>query len=80
MPSAFIQNPNFYVITKDGRREVEQPDLNTYALQADEFAAVVWGEKAPQFAPADAIANMKVIDACLQSIHERNRITITQEG
>ncbi|MBJ6362331.1 Gfo/Idh/MocA family protein [Paenibacillus sp. GCM10012307] len=80
VPSSFIGNPNYYVITRDGRREVEQPDLNTYTLQIDEFAAVVWGEKAPQFAPSDAIDNMKVIDACLQSIHERNRITISQEG
>lgn len=76
VPSAFIQGPSFFVHTKEGRREVEQPELNAYSLQADDFAAVVWKEREPRFAPSDAIANMKVIDACLSAIHERKRIEI----
>ncbi len=76
VPTAFIQSPNFFVITKEGKREVEQPALNAYSLQADDFAAAVWKEREPRFDPSDAIANMKVIDACLTSIHERKRVEI----
>jgi predicted dehydrogenase len=76
IPSAFIGNPNFNVYTKGNRREELMEEWNTYALQADEMAAVIFGEKAQRFAPADAIANMRVIDACLLSAHERSRVII----
>ncbi|GGF96487.1 Gfo/Idh/MocA family protein [Paenibacillus abyssi] len=77
VPSAYIGNPNFFVTTKDGRREEQQPELNQYALQADAFTSVVWGDQAAKFASADAVAGMKVIDACLQSAYERKRITLS---
>lgn len=76
VPEAYIGNPTFYVHSKDGKREVTQPQLNQYALQADEFARVVWGEKEASFTPADAVANMKVIDACLKSAYSRTRVSI----
>ncbi|QYR23255.1 Gfo/Idh/MocA family oxidoreductase [Paenibacillus sp. sptzw28] len=76
VPSAFIGNPNFYVYTKDGRREEEQPDLNQYSLQADSFAGAVWGERKERFTPEDAVANMKAIDACLESANTRKRVLI----
>ncbi|NBC67534.1 Gfo/Idh/MocA family oxidoreductase [Paenibacillus sacheonensis] len=76
VPSAFIGDAEYYVITKDGKREVKQPSLNQYALQADAFARNVWGEQPVRFAPADAVANMKVIDACLESAYSRKRVTL----
>ncbi len=78
VPSAFIGNPNFFVSNNRGqiRREEEMPNLNTYALQADDFAHVVWGNKKQRYTPSDAIANMRVIDACLLSANERIRVTI----
>jgi predicted dehydrogenase len=76
VPSAFIGNPNFYVDTKDGRREEEQPELNQYSLQADSFARTVWGERQERFTPEDAVANMKIIDACLESANTRKRVLI----
>ncbi|RXZ84292.1 gfo/Idh/MocA family oxidoreductase [Paenibacillaceae bacterium] len=75
VPSAFVGDPNFYVSTNAGRREEKQETLNQYALQADAFAAAVRGEQ-PRFAPSDAVLNMKVIDACLKSAYERQRVTI----
>ena len=78
VPSAFIGTPHFYVHTKDGRREEQQPELNQYALQADSFAAQARGQADVRFAPADAVANMRAIDACLRSANERQRVEISQ--
>ncbi|QHT64059.1 Gfo/Idh/MocA family oxidoreductase [Paenibacillus lycopersici] len=76
IPNAFVNDPTFYVHTKDGKREVKQPALNQYALQADAFARSVWEEEAVKFTPADAVANMKAIDACLESAYSRTRVTL----
>lgn len=80
VPSAFVSGmdgaSNFYVFTAEGKREEEAPKVNQYALQVDDFAKAVWGQQAARFAPADAIANMKVLEACLQSCRERSRIEL----
>jgi D-xylose 1-dehydrogenase (NADP+, D-xylono-1,5-lactone-forming) len=76
VPAAFIGDATFYVHNRDGKREVTQPSLNQYALQADTFARNVWGEEAVRYAPSDAVANMKVIDACLESAYNRKRVTL----
>lgn len=80
VPSAFIteQNEadNFYVFTNDGRKDVEVPRLNQYALQADAIGrSILTGEPLP-FPATDAIENMKVLDACLTSARERRRVEI----
>ena len=54
----------------------EAAGLNQYALQADAFARNAWGERDVRFAPADAVANMKVIDACLESAYSRKRVLV----
>ncbi|UVI28532.1 Gfo/Idh/MocA family protein [Paenibacillus spongiae] len=76
VPSAFIGDASFVVHTRDGRREEQQPALNQYALQADNFARVVWGEQPARFAPEDAVANMRIIDACLESAETRKRVEL----
>ncbi|WP_217595670.1 Gfo/Idh/MocA family protein [Cohnella sp. GbtcB17] len=80
VPSAFVAGPdggyNFFVVSKDGRREIEVPRGNQYALQGDEFAGAVLDGAAPAFGPEDAVRNMKVIDAVLRSASERARIVI----
>ncbi|MBD0381813.1 Gfo/Idh/MocA family protein [Paenibacillus sedimenti] len=82
VPSAFVtpteESGHFIVYTAEGRREEKVPYLNQYALQADDLAYAAWGEKPLRFAPRDAVNNMKVIDACLQSARERSRIIIKQ--
>lgn len=76
LPSAFIGNPNFYVTAKGQRREEEMPQLNTYSLQADAFAESVFEGRKLRFSPSDAVANMRIIDACLLSATERIRVTL----
>jgi xylose dehydrogenase (NAD/NADP) len=78
VPSAYISNmdgsSNFFVTTGGTRREVEVPVVNPYAVQADNFARAIQGSHTPSFSAADAINNMKVIDACLRSARDRARI------
>ncbi|TVY10073.1 Gfo/Idh/MocA family protein [Paenibacillus cremeus] len=70
------EGDNFAVITKEGRREVEVPKVNHYALQADAFArCVMYGEPLP-YPASDSIANMRVVDACLTSARERRRVEL----
>ncbi|HFL3758368.1 TPA: hypothetical protein ACG3RL_004327, partial [Clostridioides difficile] len=67
---------NFYV-TKDGERtEIEVPKVNHYSLQGDDMARAVLQGKRLRFAPSDAVANMRVLDACLRSAEQRQRITL----
>lgn len=80
VPSAFLGNQddrdNVFVNTKDGRREVEVPRLNQYALQADTLGRSIRNGEPLPFPATDAVQNMKVLDACLRSARERRRIEI----
>jgi D-xylose 1-dehydrogenase (NADP+, D-xylono-1,5-lactone-forming) len=80
VPSAFVveldQHDNFYVTTRDGRREVEVPKVNQYALQADVIGRSIRSNNPLPFSSNDAVLNMKVIDACLTSAKERRRVEI----
>ncbi|MBO9608151.1 MAG: Gfo/Idh/MocA family oxidoreductase [Paenibacillaceae bacterium] len=79
VPSAFVappDNSHFEVFTKTERRKVEVPIHNQYALQADAFARTVLHGQKPAFEPEDAVRNMRVIDAVLQSAREHTRIVI----
>lgn len=80
VPSAFISKPdrssNFYVTAGGERREVEVPQVNHYSMQGDDMARAVLQGKNMRFASSDAVANMKVLEACLRSAEERTRITL----
>ncbi|MDT0121006.1 Gfo/Idh/MocA family oxidoreductase [Paenibacillus sp. RRE4] len=80
VPSAYIartdSSSNFYVTAGGERREVEVQQVNHYALQGDDMARAVLQGKELRFAPSDAAANMKVLEACLRSAEERTRITL----
>ncbi|MFD2657664.1 Gfo/Idh/MocA family protein [Gracilibacillus thailandensis] len=82
IPSAFVTNQNqqdhFYLYTSNGTKEVEVPYVNQYALQADVIGHSIQKNKTLPFPVADAILNMKVLDACLTSAEERKRIEITK--
>jgi predicted dehydrogenase len=67
---------NFVVYTKGGRREEEPPQVNQYALQSDDLGNAVLYGKPLAFKPQDAVGNMKVIDACLKSASNRERVQI----
>ncbi|WP_284639785.1 Gfo/Idh/MocA family protein [Paenibacillus silviterrae] len=80
VPSAFVTRgdakDHFFVTVKGERREVEVPYVNQYALQADAIGRSILHGEPLAFAPSDAVANMKVIDATLQSARERIRVTL----
>ncbi|MBW7474587.1 Gfo/Idh/MocA family oxidoreductase [Paenibacillus oenotherae] len=77
VPSAFVfEKASILIHTGEGVRKEPQEMLNQYALQADEFALSVWGEKRARFGPLDAVANMKAIDACLESAYSRKRVLL----
>ncbi|XID93109.1 Gfo/Idh/MocA family protein [Paenibacillaceae bacterium WGS1546] len=50
--------------------------VDAYVAQADQFARVVRGEEAPLYAAEDAVANMKLVDACLESARKRERVVL----
>lgn len=80
VPSAFnvqqTEQDNFYIVTNGERKEVDVPKLNQYVLQADALGrSILNGERLP-YPASDAVLNMKVIDACLRSATERERIQI----
>jgi D-xylose 1-dehydrogenase (NADP+, D-xylono-1,5-lactone-forming) len=76
LPYAFLGNGNYSVTVKGKRREETVPELNTYSLQADAFADSVFNGTRLKFAPADAVNNMKVLEACLLSANERIRVRL----
>ncbi|WP_129728368.1 Gfo/Idh/MocA family protein [Ectobacillus funiculus] len=80
VPSAFVVNQderdNFFVYTEDGRREVEVPRLNQYALQADALGRSIRNGEPLPFPATDAVLNMKVLNACLTSAREHRRVEI----
>jgi xylose dehydrogenase (NAD/NADP) len=80
VPSAYVTpNPgsgNFFVTAQGERKEIEVPHVNAYTEQADHLARAIAGDSAMRFDTVDALANMRVIDACLESARTRSRITI----
>jgi xylose dehydrogenase (NAD/NADP) len=67
---------NLYITIEGQQREVEVPQVNHYAIQVDDFArSVLYGDPL-KFEPSDSISNMRVIDACLKSAHERVRVVL----
>jgi xylose dehydrogenase (NAD/NADP) len=81
LPAAYKPSPgnsssNIIVTARGERREIEVAYTNDYSSQADDFARAVLGGTELPFAPADAINNMRVLDACLRSARERTRITL----
>jgi xylose dehydrogenase (NAD/NADP) len=70
--------PNYFVTVKGERREVTEPELNTYRLQVDQFARSILHDEPLAFPPQDSIANMRVLDACMQSAKEKIRVVLPQ--
>lgn len=81
VPSAFVSHQNeldfFYVVTNEGRREVEVPLVNHYALQADAIGHHILSGHLLPYPAEDALLNMKVLDACLISAIERRRVVLS---
>ncbi|GIO91736.1 deoxyfructose oxidoreductase [Paenibacillus lactis] len=67
---------NFFLTTGEGRKEIEVPSANAYSEQGDRIAEAVLDGKPLRYTTEDAVRNMRVIDACLKSAHERSRIVL----
>ncbi|QJC52609.1 Gfo/Idh/MocA family oxidoreductase [Paenibacillus albicereus] len=80
VPSAFVAGTEgetgFYVTTGSGRRYVEVPQVDHFSLEADDFARTVRLGEPQRFPPQDAVANMRVLEACLRSAEQRVRVEL----
>ncbi|GIP21973.1 Gfo/Idh/MocA family protein [Paenibacillus sp. J22TS3] len=66
-----------FTVYKDGTSREERPEgVNSYVLEVDDVAAAVFGLRQPRFEAEDAVHNMRLIDACLQSARERRRVEL----
>lgn len=81
IPNAFIVNSDLggdFKVTVDGETRTEPcKELNQYTTQVDEFALSIIDGTSPRFPSEDAIRNMKVIDACLLSAKNKQRVALT---
>jgi D-xylose 1-dehydrogenase (NADP+, D-xylono-1,5-lactone-forming) len=66
------------IVHRDGQapETIIVPPANSYQLEVEEFVAVSNGEAKPARSVADAVANMKVIDALFRSARENVAIKI----
>jgi predicted dehydrogenase len=62
---------DFHVHVNGTTRIETTARLNQYALQIDDFASSIHGERPLRFQPEDAIRNMKVNDSCMESAARR---------
>jgi xylose dehydrogenase (NAD/NADP) len=80
LPAAFLTNeqnsPAFTVYANGQAREEEAAEINAYVLQVDAFAKSILHDEPLVFDPWDAVSNMRVLEACLQSARERARIVL----
>ncbi|WP_136604830.1 Gfo/Idh/MocA family protein [Paenibacillus dokdonensis] len=68
--------PQLIVYEGDTRREERLGVFNSFALEADAFAAAVLEDEMLPFGPDDAVSNMKVIDACMKAAKEKTWVPI----
>lgn len=82
VPSAFVtpteESSHFYINKSGERNKISVPFLNAYSLQADAFAQAVLQRKPLPFDGADAVHNMKIIEACLASATEKTRVKLSE--
>ncbi|ASA24616.1 Gfo/Idh/MocA family protein [Paenibacillus donghaensis] len=69
------EDAEFFVYSDSGMRRVDAIGANPYTRQADDFAAAVFGQK-PLVEPSDIIRNMTLIETCLASAKQRQRIVM----
>jgi predicted dehydrogenase len=51
----------------DEYQEIKSPAVNHYTLMAEDFADALLNQRPPRYAPADGVANMRMIDLLLAS-------------
>lgn len=68
--------PQIIIHTDHVTREERVSVSNSFVLQAEAFADAVLEGKPLPFDPVDAVHNIRVIEACLESAHKRERISL----
>lgn len=80
LTAPFVTSPEsaseIVVSARGVSRTIKVPAANSYSLQADEFAEVVRGGRQPRLPVEDALRNMAVVEACLRSAEQRQRIVL----
>lgn len=69
-------NDDITVFVGNSVRKEGPYGVNAYVRQADQFARTVRGLEPPAFPPEDAVAGMKLLEACLASARLRERVTL----
>ncbi|MGW8959137.1 Gfo/Idh/MocA family oxidoreductase [Paenibacillus sp. NPDC055715] len=72
MASGLLEFPGGVNVTREERLK----GFNSFELQADVFAKAVLDGVPLAYEPEDAVSNMKVIDACIESARSRKRVEI----
>ncbi|QMV43394.1 Gfo/Idh/MocA family protein [Cohnella cholangitidis] len=70
------ENDDITIQVGDAIRKEGPYGVDAYVAQSDQFARVVWGEEAPAYPAQDAVASMKLVDACIESARSRRRIVL----
>lgn len=73
--NAKYEDAEFFVHTPEGSRRVEATGANPYVKQVDHFSTAVFEGKR-LFAADDAVLNMRLIETCLASAKQRERILL----
>jgi len=76
---AFLPGDNqdeLILFTKDGEHREGSYGVNAYVRQADQFARTVRGLEQAAYPAEDAVAGMKLLDACLASARNRQRMIL----
>ena len=72
-------NAHIYIETAGDRREETVPQVNAYTEQIDHIGRCLLEGTPLRFPAADAVANMRAIDACLSAAGRRERVLIPPE-
>ncbi|WP_342437513.1 Gfo/Idh/MocA family oxidoreductase [Paenibacillus sp. FSL L8-0436] len=73
--NARFEDAEFILHTGGEAKVIEATGANPYVWQADNFAAAVSGAK-PKVAADDPVLNMRLIETCLDSARQRERILL----
>jgi xylose dehydrogenase (NAD/NADP) len=74
LPSA--ENDDITIFAGGSERKEGPYGVNAYICQADQFARTVRGIEPPAFPSEDAVAGMRLLEACMKSARSRQRVQL----
>lgn len=76
MKAAYLGDQSYDIIKNGDITHVEDPNLNPYALQADDFATAILDGKPLKFDSQDIIDNIKAVKGALASAEKQERMIL----